>query len=57
MVVWVFIVVWGELYIKVDYFIIGGDNYVGGYMVIKYLIESGSKCILFLGDLGYVEME
>ncbi len=51
------IVVWGEPHTKADYPIIGGDNYAGGYMATKHLIESGSKRILFLGDPGHAEME
>ena len=49
--------VWGEPHTKADYPIIGGDNYAGGYMATKHLIESGSKRILFLGDPGHAEME
>ena len=49
------IVVWGEPHTKADYPIIGGDNYAGGYMATKHLIESGSKRILFLGDPGHAD--
>ncbi len=50
------LVVWGAAMPDADYRQVGTDNWKGGYIATKHLIEAGCRKIAFLGNTNYPEV-
>lgn len=50
-------VVWGAREPRANYCIVGSDNYMGGQLATRHLIQRGRSRMLFLGDIGHPEIE
>lgn len=51
------VVVWGARVDDANYCIVGSDNYLGGQLATRHLIQRGCLRMLFLGDVEHPEIE
>lgn len=51
------VVVWGAREPEANYCIVGSDNYMGGQLATRHLINCGRSKMLFLGDIAHPEIE
>jgi len=51
------VVTWGARVADANYCIVGSDNYLGGQLATRHLIERGCRRMLFLGDVEHPEIE
>jgi DNA-binding LacI/PurR family transcriptional regulator len=49
-------VVWGAGTRKTPYCVVGSDNYLGGMLAGRYLLEAGRNKFLFVGDTSFREI-